>query len=299
MSLGPGTVVARSHLDAEETAGVKPQHALGETAERVEGISSNRQRRGEGGIEPVEGRLSLLEIVQVHPAACCAVDADDGRGGGPVGLLDALLEEDGAGKLSDDIAARLELVDCRGLEVERVLAGRHRRQQLPVLFRDLHHVIEARVVTIAAFGQAEVGAFAAVAGNDVADDDGATVAGVPYARNVLVLGPEGGIDLGADPIEVSIDGRRELVPANATGPLHGPGVHSGDADLTEETPQLRVAQAAQHRLARPSDLSRWIRGEPYRGEGRRRARLRRGVGMLPELPLARVLPARQLRLVKH
>src|SRR5262249_56738967 len=106
----------------------------------------------DGGIEPVESRLSLLEVVQVHPAACGAVGADDGLGGGPVGLLDALLEKDSTRKLSDDIAARLELVDRRGPEVDRVLAGRHRGQQVPVLRRNLYHVVEARVVTVTAFG---------------------------------------------------------------------------------------------------------------------------------------------------
>src|SRR5262249_33189684 len=217
----------------------------------------------------------------------------------PVGLLDALLVEDRAGKLADDVAARLELVDRRGLEVDRVLAGRHRGQQVPVFLRDLNHVIDARVVTVAAFGQAEVGTFAAVAGNDVADDDGAVVAGVPDHRRVLVLGAEGGIDLAADPIEVPIDGRRELVPANPAGPLHGPGVHGRDTDLTEETPQLRITQAAQHRLSGPGDLSRRIRGVPHGSEGRGSAWLWRGVRMLPQLTLPRVLPARHLRLVKH
>src|SRR5262249_44130991 len=158
-----------------------------------------------------------------------AVGADDGLGGGPVGLLDALLVEDGAGKLADDVAARLELVDRLGLEIDRVLAGRHCGQQVPVFLGDLHHVIDARVITVAAFGQTEVGAFAAVAGNDVADDDGAIVAGVLDQRLVLVLGSEGGVDLGADPIEVAVDRGREVVAANAAGALHGPGVYCGDA----------------------------------------------------------------------
>src|SRR5262249_58170132 len=162
--------------------------------------------------------------------------ADDSLGGGPVGLLDALLEEDRAGELADDIAARLELVDHLGLEIDGVFAGRHRGQQVPVLVRDLHHVIDARVITVAAFGQAEVGALAAVAGNDVADDDGAIVAGVPDHRPVLVLGSEGGIDLGADPIEVAVDGRREVVRANAAGSLHGPGMYRRDADLAAAAP---------------------------------------------------------------
>src|SRR5215813_8659325 len=117
-------------------------------------------------------------------------------------------------------------------------------------------MVDARVITVAALGQTEVGAFAAVPGNDVADDDGAIVAGVPDQRSVLVLGAEGGVDLGADPIEVTIDSRREFVPANAAGPLHGAGVHRCDADLTEETPELGVAQAAQHRFARPRNLRR-------------------------------------------
>src|SRR5262249_42129101 len=157
----------------------------------------------------------------------------------------------------------------------------------------------ARVVTIAAFGQAEVGAFAAVAGNDVADDDGAIVAGVPDHRHVLVLGSKSWVDLGADPIEVSIDRSRQLVTAYPPGPLHGRGAYGGDTELAEETPQPRNTQAAQHRIARPGDLSRWIRGEPNRSQGRGSARLRRGVRMLTELPLARVSPAHHLRLMKH
>src|SRR5262249_14452222 len=152
---------------------------------------------------------------------------------------------------------------------------------------DLHHVIDARVITVAAFGQTEVGAFAAVAGNDVADDDGAIVAGVLDQRLVLVLGSEGGVDLGADPIEVAVDRGREVVAANAAGALHGPGVYRRDADLMEETPQLGVAEAAQNRLSRPRNLRRRIRGEPHRGQGRGRARLRCGVRMLPQLALAR------------
>src|SRR5262249_55883516 len=100
-------------------------------------------------------------------------------------------------------------------------------------------MVDARVVPVAALGQAEVGAFAAVAGNDVAEEEGAFAGGVLDHRHVLVLGSEGGIDLGADPIEVPIDSGRELKPANPAGPLHGSGVHRRDADFAEETPELR------------------------------------------------------------
>src|SRR5262249_58676867 len=149
--------------------------------------------------------------------------ADDSLGGGPVGLLDALLEEDRAGELADDIAARLELVDHLGLEIDGVFASRHRGQQAPVLLRDLHHVIDARVITVAAFGQAEVGAFAAVAGNDVADDDGAIVAGVPDHRDVLVLGSEGGsisvLIRSKLPSMVGVKSYARMPPARFMGPV--------------------------------------------------------------------------------
>src|SRR5258708_5935011 len=80
---------------------------------------------------------------------------------------------------SDHIPARLGGAPGRGPEVDRVLAGGHRREQVPVRRADLHHVVEARVVAVVPLGEAEVGALAAVAGNDVADEHGAVVAGAP------------------------------------------------------------------------------------------------------------------------
>ena len=299
MSFGPGAAVAGADLDAEEAVGVEAQHALAQGGQRVDGVSRHQSRRREGGVEPVEGRLPFLEVVQVHPAPALAVGADDGVGGRPVGLLDARLVEDGARELPDDIASRLEGVHRRGPQVDRVLAGRHRGEQAPVRRPDLHHVVEARVVAVAPLGETEVGALAAVAGDDVADEHGAVVARVPDHGLVLLLGAEARVDLTADAVEVAVHGRRVLAPAKAAGPLHGTGVHAADADVAEDAPELGVAQALQHRLARPRDLRRRVRGEPHRSQRRSGARLRRRIGMLPELSLARVASRGQLCLVEH
>src|SRR5262249_51186947 len=152
----------------------------------------------------------------------------------------------------------------------------------------------ARVVAVASLGEPEVRALTAVAGDDVPDDHGMVVACVPDHGLVLRLGAEGRVDLAADAVEVAVHGGRVLAPADATGPLRRAGVHAADADVPEDAPELRVAQALQHRLARPRDLRRRVRGEPYRGQGRGGARLRHGVGMLPEASLTRVASRSQL-----
>ena len=133
-------------------------------------------------------------------------------------------------------------------------------------------MVEARVVAVAPLGETEVGALAAVAGDDVADEHGAVVARVPDHGLVLLLGAEARVDLAADAVEVAIHGGRVLAPADAAGALHGASVHAGDADVMEDAPELWVAQALQHRLARPRDLRRRVRGEPHgRPAPRRRA----------------------------
>ena len=299
MALGPRAAVARADLDAEETVGVEAQHALAQGGQRVDRVPRHQPRRREGGVEPVEGGLPFLEVVQVHPAPALAVGADDSVRGRPVGLLDARLVEDGARELPDDIASRLEGVHRRGPEVDRVLAGRHRGEQAPVRRPDLHHVVEARVVAVASLSKSEVGTLAAVTGDDVADEHGAVVARVPDHGLVLRLGAEGRVDLAADAVEVAVHGGRVLAPAKAASALHGAGVHAADADVAEDAPELGVAQALQHRLAQPGDLRRRVRGEPHRGQRRGGARLRHRVGMLPELSLARIPSRGQVRLVEH
>src|SRR6185436_10384674 len=72
MPLGPGAAVARADLDAEEAVRVQPQHALAQGGERVDGIPGHQPWRREGRVEPVEGRLPFLEVMQVYPAAARA-----------------------------------------------------------------------------------------------------------------------------------------------------------------------------------------------------------------------------------
>src|SRR5260221_570976 len=76
---------------------------------------------------------------------------------------------------------------------------------------------------------------------------------------VLRFGAEGRVDLAADAVEVAVHGGRVFAPAEAAGALHGAGVHAADADVTEDAPELGIAQALQHRLARPRDLRRRVR----------------------------------------
>src|SRR5262249_32178669 len=229
-------------------------HTFAQRIQRVDGVPRHQPRRREGRVEPVEGGLPFLEVVQVYPAPPRGVGADHGIGGRPVRLLHAWLVEDGAPELPDDVAARLQCVHRGGPEVDRVLAGRHRGEQAPVFRANLHHVVEARVVAVAPLGEAKVGALAAVTGNDVADDDRAIVAGPPDHGLVLRRGAEDRIDLAADAVEVAVDGGRALAPAEAAGSFHGAGVHTADADVAEDAPELGVTQALQHRLSRPRDL---------------------------------------------
>src|SRR3989442_8382888 len=265
----------------------------------MERVPHDQPLRGERGIQPVEGGLATLEVVEVAQGAVPPVDPGDGLGRRPVGLLDVLLVEDRARELPNDVAARLELVHRLGLEIDCVLPGRYGREHAPVLRLDFHHVIEARVVAVAALREPEVGPLAAVAGNNVADDHGAVVARAPDHGLVLLVAAEARIDLSADAIEVAIDGGGVLAPANTPGTLHGTGVHRLDPDLLEEAPELGVTQAAQYRLAWPRYVGGRVSSEPDRRQRRGGTRLRVGVWMLPELPLARITPRRQLRLVEH
>src|SRR4029434_4245917 len=111
-------------------------------------------------------------------------------------------------------------------------------------------------------------ALAAVAGDDVADEHGTVVAREPDHGLVLRFGAEARVDLAADAVEVAVHGGRVLPPADATGALHGAGVHAADADVMEDAPEIRVAQALQYRLARPRDLRWRVRGEPHGGQRR-------------------------------
>ena len=131
-------------LDAEQTVGIEPQHAVPEHADLVHRIADHQPLGGERRVEPVERRLALLEVMQVDPAALHAVGAAHDVGGAPVGVLDAGLVEDARVQLADDVALRLQGVHRGRTQIDGVVAGGHRRQQPPVGGRDAHHVIDAR-----------------------------------------------------------------------------------------------------------------------------------------------------------
>ena len=76
-------------LDAEEAVGVQPQRPAAQVAERVQRVADHQPHAGEGRVQPVDRRLTLLEVVQVDPAALHPVRARDRRGRAPVGVLDA------------------------------------------------------------------------------------------------------------------------------------------------------------------------------------------------------------------
>ena len=97
------------------------------------------------------------------------------------------------------------------------------------------------------------------------------------------------------PSMVGVYSRPRMPPARFMGPVCIPLMPIS----RKMRPELRVAQAAQHRLARPGDVRGRVGGEPDRGQRRGGARLRIGVGVLPELPLARIAPRRQLCLAEH
>ena len=144
-------------------------------------------------------------------------------------------------------------------------SGGHRRQQMPVLARDLHHVIDARVVADLHLGQAEVGALPGVSGNDVVDDGAAVRGGhlthrrnsasVPNASSIRVL------IRSKWPSTLGVS-----VPAgDAAGQLDRTGVHRFDADALEDVPQVLIAPAcARNDSPDIGDGRTGIGGEPDR-----------------------------------
>jgi hypothetical protein len=81
MALGPRAAIAGPDFDTEESVGIEPQHSLAQRSQGVQRVSRDQPLRGKGGIEPVEGWLSFLEVVQVDPPAHHAVGPGDGLGG--------------------------------------------------------------------------------------------------------------------------------------------------------------------------------------------------------------------------
>jgi hypothetical protein len=135
---------------------------------------------------------------------------------------------------------------------------------VPLLGRDLHHVVDARVVADLHLGQPEVRTLAGMTGHDVVDHE-ATVRGCHLTHPPeLRFGTEHLVDLGADPVEVPVDARRGLAAEYSARPLQRTGVHRRDADRLERTPQVLVAEGAEEAVTRLRDHRRRIGREPHR-----------------------------------
>ena len=231
---GPSTLFSTP----EEAVRVETQGRAAQVAEGVEGVADHQPHTGEGRVEPVQRRLALLEVVQVHPPVLRPVRTEDRCRRRPVGVLDAGLVEDHPLHRTDDVAGVGEPSLGVLIQVHRVPPGRNIGQEVPVRPGDLDHVVDARVVTDLHLGQPEVGALAGVPRDDVIDHRAAVPRGDRAHGPELVLGAELVVEASADPVEVTVDAGGGLPAGDPAGPLDRSGVDGGDADLLQRVPQV-------------------------------------------------------------
>ena len=181
----------------------------------MERIADDHLGRGERRVEPVERRLAFLEVMQIHPAARHAVDADDHIGGAPIGFLYARLEKDHAPQLSDDVAFALELIDRGRRKIHRLAPRGDGREQIPIGLWDRDHMVEAGVFAVGKLGEPIVGTLARMRRNDVVDHHRVVRGSGAAHRDEVIFRPESRIDLEADAVEVAVDRRRVVAAANA------------------------------------------------------------------------------------
>src|SRR5665647_1532018 len=87
VALGPGRQSQNALLDTEEAVGVEAQGARAQVAERVQGIADDHAHAGKRWVEPVDRRLTLFEVVQIHPSALNPIRPCAQAGGAPVRVL--------------------------------------------------------------------------------------------------------------------------------------------------------------------------------------------------------------------
>jgi hypothetical protein len=120
-------------LHAQEAVGVQPERASAEITQRVQRVTNDQAHPRERRIQPIDRRLTVLEIVQVDPTPLDPIRAGDRRGRAPVGVFGPRVVKDHALQFADDVAGPLQPALGLAVEVDRVLAGQHLGQQLPVL----------------------------------------------------------------------------------------------------------------------------------------------------------------------
>ena len=178
--------------------------------ERVQRISHHQPHAGECRVQPVDRRLTGLEVVQVDPASLHTVHTGHPPGHTPIGVLDPRIVEDHPLQPADDVPGLLQPLLGLRSQIHGVLAGRNLGQQPPVLPRDLGHVVNARIVADVHLGQPEVGPLTRVPGHDVVDHDAAVRCGNRAQPAKLLLRPERLVDVRADPIELTVDAGRDI-----------------------------------------------------------------------------------------
>src|SRR6476620_924578 len=249
MSFRPRRAIGLA-LDAEKSICVEPQHAGAEDIEGVQRVADDELRRRKRRIKPVEGWLPFFEVVEIYPPSSDPVGTSDYIGGAPVGLLHAWFEEDYAAQLPHDITFLFQLIDCRRRKVDCFAPWGYRRKKAPVGLRDGDHVINARIFSIAEFGESIVGALSGMRGNDVVHDYRGVGRRRQTNRHEVFFGSARRLDFESDAIEVPINCGRVILAADTAGALHRPVVDALDSDGRQGCPEVRIREGPENRLAR-------------------------------------------------
>ena len=115
------------------------------------------------------------------------------------------------------------------------------------------HSVEAFVILVSHFSQAEVCTFAGMTWHEVADDGYVELPGDFRHLNVLVVGPKQGINYQFDAVEESIDGGRITAPAYSSSSLHWTCMDTIDPNFMKSLQQLLGSKGLQNALAQLGD----------------------------------------------
>ena len=237
--LRPGRGVTGASLYPEEAVRVQPQPTRAQIQQGMQPITHHQPHPGKGRVQPVDRRLPVLEIVQIHPAALGTGDVVHHPGRRPVGLLDARLVEDHPLQGADDVAVVGQRLFLLGGQIDRVDPLGNLRQQIPGLPRNAHHVVDPGEVLVIHLSQPEISPLAGVTRHDVIDHGTAVLAGDDTQLAELVLGAKERVDRHRDPIEMPVDAGGQVPPGDPPSQLQRAGVHPVDPDLFEGLPQRR------------------------------------------------------------
>ncbi|RMU65602.1 hypothetical protein ALP25_05510 [Pseudomonas syringae pv. syringae] len=287
MAFRPGGTLGAT-LDTKEAVGVQTQYASAHDIDGVQRVADDHLLRGKAGVQPVQGGLAVLEIMQVNPTAGLAINALYHVSGAPVGFLDPRLEENYPLQLADDVMLVAQLIHHIGHQVDSIAARRHFRQQLPVFLTDLDHVEQTGVILVRHLGQAEVSALAGVRRDDVVDDHRVVRCGNARQAQQLRLGTQVRVDAETDAVEVAIDTWRALAALQAAGKLQRPVVNALDADFRQCMPEGLITQRFEHRAAFAGDDGGRVGGKPDRGDSGGVSGTCKGERTLPEPALPRI-----------